>query len=359
MANVVCNWIRRTCDGQLDLDGNTRRKGVYPQAHSNLRELVMFQDTLMEDIGMSSLDKSIPTAVEDHPVEEIAKGLEVTETQTELIRTGLDLTEMERDHPATDMSEAPVQKRPRFLRPDLAPIPSIPPEEISVLQSDDHNVLPVAEGLEVLRQDGESVEAPLDNSAADKSLNVQENSAPALAVSLSDAVVVSLLDASTNDPQAQLIDIAATNAVDDALAQFEKSSTELDMSAIFGTEVAMTTVEEQIIAVVEMVVDEGETQVIEETEEGEIVSEIVEPEGTEADAITLDSQEGEMEEPAVKETDEVNIVSITDQAVESTEEGGDIIEQEVIYSYGSNVALFILLTLIIAETFLAHCEHYI
>jgi hypothetical protein len=319
----------------------------------------MFQDTLMEDIGMSSLDKSIPTAVEDHPVEEIAKGLEVTETQTELIPTGLDLTEMERDHPATDMSEAPVQKRPRFLRPDLAPIPSIPPEEISVLQSDDHNVLPGAEGLEVLRQDGESVEAPLDSSAADKSLNVQENSAPALAVSLSDAVVVSLLDASTNDAQAQLIDIAATNAVDDALAQFEKGSTELDMSATFGTEVAMTTVEEQIIAVVEMVVDEGEMQVIEETEEGEIVSEVVEPEGTEADAITLDSQEGEMEEPAMKETDEVNIVSITDQAVESTEEGGDLIEQEVIYSYGSSVAPFILLTLIIAENFLAHCEHYI
>ncbi|CAK9272885.1 unnamed protein product [Sphagnum jensenii] len=278
-------------------------------------------DTLMEDIGMSSLDKSILTAVEDHPVEEIAKGLEVTETQTELIPTGLDLTEMERDHPATDMSEAPVQKRPRFLRPDLAPIPSIPPEEISVLQSDDHNVLPGAEGLEVLRQDGESVEAPLDSSAADKSLNVQENSAPALAVSLSDAVVVSLLDASMNDAQAQLIDIAATNAVDDALAQFEKGSAELDMSATFGTEVAITTVEEQIITVVEMVVDEGEIQVIEETEEGEIVSEIVEPEGTEADAITLDSQEGEMEEPAMKETDEVNIVSITDQAVESTEEG--------------------------------------
>ncbi|CAK9226319.1 unnamed protein product [Sphagnum troendelagicum] len=286
-------------------------------------------DTLMEDIGMSSLDKSILTAVEDHPVEEIAKGLEVTETQTELIPTGLDLTEMERDHPATDMSEAPVQKRPRFLRPDLAPIPSIPPEEISVLQSDDHNVLPGAEGLEVLRQDGESVEAPLDSSAADKSLNVQENSAPALAVSLSDAVVVSLLDASMNDAQAQLIDIAATNAVDDALAQFEKGSAELDMSATFGTEVAITTVEEQIITVVEMVVDEGEIQVIEETEEGEIVSEIVEPEGTEADAITLDSQEGEMEEPAMKETDEVNIVSITDQAVESTEEGGDLIEQEL------------------------------
>jgi hypothetical protein len=319
----------------------------------------MFQDTLMEDIGMSSLDKSIPTAVEDHPVEEIAKGLEVMETQTELIPTGLDLTEMERDHPATDMSEAPVQKRPRFLRPDLAPIPSIPPEEISVLQSDDHNVLPGAEGLEVLRQDGESVEAPLDSSAADKSLNVQENSAPALAVSLSDAVVVSLLDASTNDAQAQLIDIAATNAVDDALAQFEKSSAELDMSATFGTEVAITTVEEQIITVVEMVVDEGEMQVIEETEEGEIVSEIVEPEGTEADAITLDSQEGEMEEPVMKETDEVNIVSITDQAVESTEEGGDLIDQEVIYSYGSYVAPFILLTLIIAETFLAHREHYI
>ncbi len=312
----------------------------------------------MEDIGMSSLDKSIPTAVEDHPVEEIAKGLEVTETQTELIPTGLDLTEMERDHPATDMSEAPVQKRPRFLRPDLAPIPSIPPAEIAV--DDDHNVLPGAEGLEVLRQDGESVEAPLDSSAADKSLNVQENSAPALAVSLSDAIVVSLLDASANDAQqAQLIDIAATNAVDDALAQFEKGSTELDMSATFGTEVAMTTVEEQIIAVVEMVVDEGEMQVIEETEEGEIVSEIVEPEGTEADAITLDSQEGEMEEPAMKEIDEVNIVSITDQAVESTEEGGDLIEQEVIYSYGSNVAPFILLTLIIAETFLAHHEHYI
>ncbi|CAM6048370.1 unnamed protein product [Sphagnum compactum] len=162
-----------------------------------------------------------------------------------------------------------------------------------------------------------------------KSLNVQENSAPALAVSLSDAVVVSLLDASTNDAQAQLIDIAATNAVDDALAQFEKGSAELDMSATFGTEVAMTTVEEQIIAVVEIVVDEGEMQVIEETEEGEIVSEIVEPEGTEADAITLDSQEGEMEEPAMKETDEVNIVSITDQAVESTEEGGDLIEQEL------------------------------
>ncbi len=300
---------------------------------------------------MSSLDKSILTTVEDHPVEEIAKGLEVTETQTELIPTGLDLTEMERDHPATDMSEAPVQKRPRFLRPDLAPIPSIPPEEISVLQSDDHNVLPGAEGLEVLRQDSESVEAPLDSSAADKSLNVQENSVPALAVSLSDAVVVSLLDASMNDAQAQLIDIAATNAVDDALAQFEKGSAELDMSATFGTEVAIT--------VVEMVVDEGEMQVIEETEEGEIVSEIVEPEGTEADAITLDSQEGEMEEPAMKETDEVNIVSITDQAVESTEEGGDLIEQEVIYSYGSNVARFILLTLIISETFLAHREHYI
>jgi hypothetical protein len=317
----------------------------------------MFQDTLMEDIGMSSLDNSIPTAVEDHQVEEIAKGLEETETQTELIPTGLDLTEMERDHPATDMSEAKVQKRPRFLRPDLALIPSIPPEEISVLQSDDHNVLPGAERLEVLRQDGESVEAPLDSSAADKSVNEQENFAPALAVNLSDEVVVSLLDASPNDAQAQLIDIAATNAVDDALAQFQKVSAELDMSATFGTQVA--TVEEQIITVVEMVVDEGEMQVIEETEEGEIVSEIVEPEGTEADAITLDSQEGEMEEPAMKETDEVNIMSITDQAVESTEEGGDLIEQEVIYSYGSNVAPFILLTLIIAETFLAHCEQHI
>ncbi|CAM6077498.1 unnamed protein product [Sphagnum tenellum] len=302
----------------------TKTEDVPPQKKSRAVE-----DTLMEDIGMSSLDKSILTAVEDHPVEEIAKGLEVTETQTELTPTGLDLTEMERDHPATDMSEAPVQKRPRFLRPDLAPIPSIPPEEISVLQSDDHNVLPGAEGLEVLRQDGESVEAPLDSSTADKSLNVQETSAPALAVSLSDAVVVTLLDASTNDAQAQLIDIAATNAVDDALAQFEKGSAELDMSATFGTEVAMTTVEEQIITVVEMVVDEGEMQVIEETEEGEIVSEIVEPEGTEADAITLDSQEGEMEEPAMKETDEVNIVSITDQAVESTEEGGDLVEQEL------------------------------
>ncbi|CAK9875904.1 unnamed protein product [Sphagnum jensenii] len=302
----------------------TKTEDVPPQKKSRAVE-----DTLMEDIGMSSLDKSILTAAEDHPVEEIAKGLEVTETQTELIPTGLDLTEMERDHPATDMSEAPVQKRPRFLRPDLAPIPSIPPEEISVLQSDDHNVLPGAEGLEVLRQDGESVEAPLDSSTADKSLNVQENSAPALAVSLSDAVVVTLLDASTNDAQAQLIDIAATNAVDDALAQFEKGSAELDMSATFGTEVAMATVEEQIITVVEVVVDEGEMQVIEETEEGEIVSEIVEPEGTEADAITLDSQEGEMEEPAMKETDEVNIVSITDQAVESTEEGGDLIEQEL------------------------------
>jgi hypothetical protein len=300
----------------------TKTEDVPPQKKSRAVE-----DTLMEDIGMSSLDNSIPTAVEDHQVEEIAKGLEETETQTELIPTGLDLTEMERDHPATDMSEAKVQKRPRFLRPDLALIPSIPPEEISVLQSDDHNVLPGAERLEVLRQDGESVEAPLDSSAADKSVNEQENFAPALAVNLSDEVVVSLLDASPNDAQAQLIDIAATNAVDDALAQFQKVSAELDMSATFGTQVA--TVEEQIITVVEMVVDEGEMQVIEETEEGEIVSEIVEPEGTEADAITLDSQEGEMEEPAMKETDEVNIMSITDQAVESTEEGGDLIEQEL------------------------------
>ncbi|KAH9575892.1 hypothetical protein CY35_01G134800 [Sphagnum magellanicum] len=131
---------------------------------------------------------------------------------------------------------------------------------------------------------------------------------------------------------AEVIHTISAQVVDDALAQFPKDSAELDMAGPFVPETALATREEQIMTVIEALVDEGEMLVTQETEAGEIVQEIVAPQGAEAEAIPLGSQEGEKEAPAMKGADEVNILSVDDQAPESAEDngaGGDLVEQEV------------------------------
>ncbi|CAM6020254.1 unnamed protein product [Sphagnum balticum] len=130
----------------------------------------------------------------------------------------------------------------------------------------------------------------------------------------------------------EVIHTISAQVVDDALAQFPKDSAELDMAGTFVLETALATREEQIMRVIEALVDEGEMLVTQETEAGEIVQEIVAPQGAEAEAIPLGSQEGEKEAPAMKGADEVNILSVDDQAPESAEDnsaGGDLVEQEV------------------------------
>jgi hypothetical protein len=132
---------------------------------------------------------------------------------------------------------------------------------------------------------------------------------------------------------AEVIHTISAQVVDDALAQFPKDSAELDMAGPFVPETALATREEQVMTVIEALVDEGEMLVTQETEAGEIVQEIVAPQGAEAEAIPLGSQEGEKEAPAMKGADEVNILSVYDQAPESAEDngaGGDLVEQEVI-----------------------------
>ncbi|CAK9858328.1 unnamed protein product [Sphagnum jensenii] len=135
----------------------------------------------------------------------------------------------------------------------------------------------------------------------------------------------------------EVIHTISGQLVNDALAQFPKDSAELDMAGTFVPETALATRDEQIMTVIEALVDEGEMLVTQETEAGEIVQEIVAPQGAEAEAIPLGSQEGEKEAPAMKGADEVNILSVDDQAPESAEDngaGGDLVEEEVIYSGG-------------------------
>lgn len=176
-------------------------------------------------------------------------------------------------------------------------------------------------------------------------------------------IVTSSLDASLNDIPIQVIHTISGQVVNDALAQFPKDSAELDMAGTFVPETALATRDEQIMTVIKALVDEGEMLVTQETEAGEIVQEIVAPQGAEAEAIPLGSQEGEKEAPAMKGADEVNILSVDDQAPESAEDngaGGDLVEEEVIYSGSPNVALFLLVTSITTDfcfvLFLVFCE---
>ncbi len=165
-------------------------------------------------------------------------------------------------------------------------------------------------------------------------------------------IVTSSLDASLNDIPIQVIHTISAQVVNDALAQFPKDSAELDMAGTFVPETALATRDEQIMTVIKALVDEGEMLVTQETEAGEIIQEIVAPQGAEAEAIALGSQEGEKEAPAMKGADEVNILSVDDQAPESAEDngaGGDLVEQEVIYSGSPNVALFLLVTSITTD----------
>lgn len=179
--------------------------------------------------------------------------------------------------PIPDTSEAPAPKKPRFGQV------SEPVSVAAPTQSPD-----VSEAIDVTKKEPLQPEEPLQEVGsealevsdmpilkADELLNV-----PPI---LMDSMPATPLE--THDPSdaEQLMDLMG-NAVEEALEQYQRIGTESELTAAVFTEAIATTttttstavVEEEITIMTEAVVTDTEAQNMDEAEEGEIVSEIVE-----------------------------------------------------------------------------------
>jgi len=217
--------------------------------------------------------------------------------------------------PVADTSEAPALKKPRFLQAEQVSIPSQSAERGSSSQSQDVN-----EAIELTKKEPSQPE----ELGSEASGQLQEVGNETLEVSdlpifktedqlteapiLMDSMPVTPLEPHANDSE-QLMDLMVGSAVDEALDHFQRAGSEPE--AILTEIVTITTavIEEETTIVTETVVTEAEPQNMDEAEEGEIVSEVVEDVSTPVEVMSSDpsAPEGKVQQPETTSKTEVEV----------------------------------------------------
>jgi len=218
-----------------------------------------------------------------------------------------------------DTSEAPALKKPRFVQAELV---SVPPQ--SVEKGSSSQSLVVNEAMELTNREPSQPE----ELGREPSRQLQEVGNETLEASdlpifksedqiteapiLIDIIPVTPLEPPVSDSE-QFMDLMVGNAADEALDHFQRAGFESE--AILTETVTTTTavIEEETTVLTEILVTEAEPENIDEAEEGEIVSEVVEDVTTPVEVMASDpiASEGKLLPPESVSKAEVELPTTT------------------------------------------------
>ena len=239
------------------------------------------------------------------------------------------------DRPVSESSDVPAAKKPRIVQPDMVSMLSHPFEGGPSVQTKD-----VVMQKDVCDVSGKDLSKEEENNAGDiegesggnlskggnESWLMQE-----VPNSMEDIQVTELPSAMDDiivtDMSSDLLDFMGGS--DEVIAQFQGASSSLEMNRELPTESTIVTrvVEEKTVSITETVIVEVEEKNVEDAEEGEIVSEVLEDEptpielGTASEPVPIEGKSDELEEPETKEIEEATEVD-ADQPLELAEGAG-------------------------------------
>lgn len=284
---------------------------------------------LVEGEPVGGSFKEEENAIEDQP-------LVTSKPQSDSLENVNPDTDM--DRPVSESSDVPAAKKPRIVQPGMVSMLSHPFEGGPSVQTKDavmqKDVFDVS-GKDLSKEEENNAGDIEGESGGNLSKRVNESwLMQEVPNSMEDIQVTELPSAMddiivTDISSTDLLDLMGGSGVDEAIAQFQGASSSLEMNRDFPTESTIVTrvVEEKTVSVTETVVVEVEEKNVEDAEEGEIVSEVLEDEptaielGTASESVPIEGKSDELEEPEIKEIEEATEVD-ADQPLELAEGAG-------------------------------------